>query len=225
MKIISKEKDYYDGLMDHSSDRLNKVWVRNSEKVYLPIFRLKEFDLKYFYWGNEINLYFLIVTGRVYSVLSLHNFAKNDPKTGKYIPAYKSYYYTLEDFDKEHPEISRSMYNKRAVKVGYDKGRIKDHWIDFFKPLSLDFTDLCIELNSPIILIRKDKDKFLCETNVNLGEIGFSKVMNSFAIYQELDMFISNQLVNDNMPMTQMTDADKIQAHGFDKVTSFRKGK
>ena len=224
MKIISKEKDYYDGLMDHSTDRLNKVWVRKSEKVYLPIFRFKEFDMKYFTWGNDINLYFLIVAGKVYPFLSLYNFAKTDPKTGIYTPPYKSYYYNLEDFDREHPEISRSMYI-RGVKVGYAKGKIKDRWLDFFKPFSLDLTDLCIELNSPIILLRKDKDQFLCETNINLGEIGFSKVMGSFAIYQELDMFISNQLVNDNMPISPMTDLEKVESHGFDKVTSFRKGK
>lgn len=226
MRIISKFKDYYDGLMDYSNDRLNRVWLRKKEEFFIPKFRLKEIDKSHFYWGYKIHMFYLVVAGKVYPVLRYAEEGKLEKF--KFNASGYRYYFTLEDFDKEHPEQTRSRYNSKSANVGYEKGKIKDDWKDFFKEYS-DLTELCLEFKTPVFVIKrertKDKDGFKCITNINLKDIEFYKVMDPYTVYQELDMFMSNVMVNDEMPPSPMSDLEKIDSHGFDRKISFRKGK
>lgn len=58
-----------------------------------------------------------------------------------------------------------------------------------------------------------------------LKEFGFAKVMDPYALFQELSMFIGGVLPKDQPPMVEITDPDvKVAKHGFNKW-SFRKHK
>jgi len=74
------------------------------------------------------------------------------------------------------------------------------------------------ELHSPIILVMDQK----VESNVNLRELGFPKVMDPYTAFQEISMFIGGVLGNHEKEVTELTEKDRIQQHGFDKW-SFRK--
>jgi len=74
------------------------------------------------------------------------------------------------------------------------------------------------ELHSPIILVTDQK----VESNVNLRELGFPKVMDPYTAFQEISMFIGGVLGNHEKEVTELTEKDRIQQHGFDKW-SFRK--
>lgn len=220
MRIISKTSDYYDSLMDYSKDRLNKTWVRAEQKFELPEFRLKEMAEQRFYWGWKIKMFYLVVAGKVYPIIGYHK--DGEFKNRKYIGAHYEYFYTLEDFDKNHPEETRSMFSYRHAKTGYLKNPIGERWRTFFKKYN-DLTDLCIELESPVILIEPKGKKFKCTTNVILKDYQFYKVLPTASAYQELDMFVSNILINDEMVAKPITDIDKIEAHGFDKKNHLEK--
>jgi hypothetical protein len=201
MRIISKFKDYYDGLMDHSKDRLNRVWVRNTESLELPLSKIKNLDKSTIYWGWQYSLYYAVVSGKVYP------FIKYD--AGGTYPQKVTYYYSLEEFDKDHPKVTSGRHKR---------------WIDFFstKP---DLTDLCMELESPVLIVTKYGNEFVVIKNPRLKDIEFYKQMDIYSVYQEIDMFMSNVMVSDKMPMSPMTDIEKVESHGFDKNISFRKQK
>jgi hypothetical protein len=206
--------------MDTSRDRLNRIWVRNEVETYIPLFRIKELNETHFHWGYKINMFYVVVAGKTYPVLQYSNSLEGF----KYITKSYSYYYTLEEFDKDHPEVARSIFNSRSAKVGYAKGKIKDQWKDFFRDYK-DLTDLCLEFQTPVFRIDKHQGQFLITKNIELKAIEFYKVMDPFTVYQEIDMFMSNVMANDDMPMSPMTDLEKVESHGFDKKISFRKGK
>ena len=93
-----------------------------------------------------------------------------------------------------------------------------------------DMTQFCLDYNTPIIFISPSSNGYkdettirTCETNVNLKELGISKIISAPQLYQTLDYFVSNIMVDDKSPHGVQTDIEKIEAHGFDKVKSFRK--
>lgn len=219
MRIISKFKDYYDGLMDHSKDRLNKVWERNEVSVRVSKDKIKDIAQGHFHWGYKLELIYLVVAGKTYPIIVYTDFRN---RIG--LDEVRTYYYNLEDFDKDHPEETRPLHNTRHAKNGYLKNDIKYWWVDFFKPRE-DLTNICIEFNTPVLLIRSQYEALEIIKNVNLKNLQFYKIMDAHQVYQELDMFVSNILINDDMPLSPMTDDDKILAHGFDLKVSFRKEK
>ena len=60
----------------------------------------------------------------------------------------------------------------------------------------------------------------------DLGSIGFFKVMDTFTMFQEIEMWVSGVLAGSGNPMARITD-DRVRIHkaGFDPVTSFRRSK
>jgi hypothetical protein len=60
----------------------------------------------------------------------------------------------------------------------------------------------------------------------DLGALGFPKVLEPYAMFQELEMWVTGVLPANANAMVQITDDRiKIAKAGFDVVTSFRKGK
>lgn len=59
-------------------------------------------------------------------------------------------------------------------------------------------------------------------TNPNLHDFRFQRVLGGVQAFQMIEMFISGVLGVSPNPMIELTDKDRIQAHGFDEK-SFRK--
>ena len=57
-------------------------------------------------------------------------------------------------------------------------------------------------------------------TNPNLKELGFMRMKDAFTAFQEISMYLSNQLVKEKS-IDNIADKYKIAGHGFDE-TSFR---
>jgi hypothetical protein len=58
--------------------------------------------------------------------------------------------------------------------------------------------------------------------NAKLADFQFFKVMDAYSAYQELDMYLSGILAENEQSMLTVADSVKVQQHGFDKY-SFRK--
>lgn len=60
----------------------------------------------------------------------------------------------------------------------------------------------------------------------SLGEIGFAKAIGPYEAFQEISMWVGGVLPNDGPKTVQIVDdVIKLQKHGFDHPTSFRRGK
>lgn len=75
------------------------------------------------------------------------------------------------------------------------------------------------ELNAPVFLCDHNEAYGHCP---KLGPLGMVNYMSAEQVYQEIAMFISNELRRVEQPATSVTDVQKAEAHGFDKRQSFR---
>jgi len=231
MKIISKFRDYYDGYANYSNEDVKvKVWVRKEEDIEISKYKLVVLEEKKMRTSLNYEAGYIIIAGKVYPFVSHY-------KDGgwKWIDGIYSYIGSKTDyfFDTKSLKEERKDYqNEKSKYWRYDTFGDRN-LNNFFNTEYPDMTDLCIEYDTPIIAIRPESSQYkngiktfrTCYKNINLKEHGLTKLFTAPEIYQIIDVFVSNVLVKDEMPISEMTDAEKIQSHGFDKKTSFRKGK
>jgi hypothetical protein len=219
MRIISDYKDYYDGhAVYDKTDYMTKVWIRKSEKIKVSKYRLELFEERRVHDFDSIkdmrkDAMFLILAGKVIPFIQKEWYDWENH--GGWM---KKFFFTVEEANAEFKTIKYGLlYNEDIKKVFSDYP---------------DMTQLCLDYKAPVILISPSSNDYkdettvrTCETNVNLKELGISKIITAPQLYQMLDYFVSNVLVSDDMPHGVQTDIEKIEAHGFDKKISFRKEK
>jgi len=81
--------------------------------------------------------------------------------------------------------------------------------------------DLCIEKGTPTHAIVFTHTKVTEIINPRLADFNFQKTLNSFRTVQEIEMFLENQLAQQQNPPSLQTDKEKLTSHGFNKH-SFR---
>lgn len=81
--------------------------------------------------------------------------------------------------------------------------------------------ELCKHMKAPIMLVDGDSHRVYGRTP-KLGELGFVQYYSPEQLYQELAMFISNELKPFVDPPSPMSNIEKVVSHGFDKKASFR---
>jgi len=223
MKIKSNFHDYYDIALKHGMDDV--LFVRKRKEI--PIkdikFHLPEFG---FLHGPELEF-------------SRGNLKKNEIKyfysegvifCGKFYPIIwsalsKEGYYLFGE-DKFFCPEKQFM----ALKTKYSYGLIPRTQNRIRELSYVNFTDLHRELGSPIIWVGLYPGKRVVgreETviiNPTLRKIEFQKVKDPYTAFQDIDYFISNFM--GRMPeMVVLSNDDRLEKHGFDKKTSFRKDK
>lgn len=77
--------------------------------------------------------------------------------------------------------------------------------------------DIFLHEKAPIIAVDGD----LIRINPNLRKMDFHTIMDPFTAYQELSMFLGNNMAQQLDPVPKTTDELKAHAHGYDKW-SFR---
>ena len=114
MRIIAKERDYYDCIQAQGQD-LTCVWVRKLEKVLYdkkvkrwPFKKFKAANLRYN--GSIYAIQYVIgFCGKIYHVIGVGESYYGD----------KTFCYSLEDFD----NFVRDNYDDKKVKIYYSKDR------------------------------------------------------------------------------------------------------
>jgi len=232
MKIISKFKDYYDGYSyGYNNDPKVRYWIRKTENIDISKYLLTNLEKDILRTYNNYHSGYLIIAGKIYPFVSIHTEADIHvkPKT--------EYFFNPDDLMKRHAQeknkIMRARKHRNWKWSYWFQSLSKRDVTEFFNKKYPDMSNLCIEYNTPIILIEprrpgyqeREKTYRTCVKNINLKDYGLSKVFKAPEIYQILDVFINNVLVDDKMPMSPMTDLEKVQSHGFDTKISFRKPK
>lgn len=205
MKIISKFKDYYDGVSYHPYDdsliyvRETKV-LKESEQFYFDSVRSD--ILK---WG-----YFKVdFCGKVYVGVQF--------STGEFC-------YSLKECD---GVVENSALHKKDKERYFDKNR-NFHRYNIKRNLNAAYspkTDLLIENKSPCISthINFNNNTRITLLNPCLKNVAFYRVFDSYQTYQEISMFLGN-IAQPLKPIPKLDDKTMLEIKGFDKY-SFRKEK
>jgi hypothetical protein len=231
MRIISKFKDYYDGVQAQAMDKTH-TFVRKQTAVDIPC---ASYGISpYRPWRGDkakriqraIFLEYVVFCGKIYRYVHM-NVPENldDLYTPDYCTYASSesnveYFYDYETFKnkvKEHKAVKRWLEEGvRHFSYGEDKN------VD---PMSVN---KLIEFNAPIIAFTsyqhelKDGSKGNCIVNPCLQDIKFFKAKDPFTAFQEIEQFLTNDLAHQNDPsMPVGSDVVIAQSKGYDKH-SFR---
>lgn len=243
MRIISKFYDYYDKAVAYGTDN-DLIYVREEKQIYLPfehvdskydLFRIVK-SIPQFRCGS---LSVIAFCGKIYPHYSI-NLSPTKSKNYFSINDIKSDYEdgTLKKLIEEsivdspaQPAFSNTDYKLSEIrqlfetKYWYSRDG-KGSFIEQFssnegKKIS---DDVFRYYNSPIIVVSNMKDHFLVDINTRLNRFNFIKMFDPYMAYQEISMYLGNNLVKQVDPTVNFGDDLKRDIHGFDKF-SFRKGK
>lgn len=237
MYIISKNKDYYDGVVgtvgmdktlvyereiieiEDSKDMpkefqpsRNSSWSHRRDNHFLNLSCMNTDSKKY-----ENNEFFLVgFCGKLYLGWKFHYKVKERDETGMIVEVPKT-------------DIIYGYENaKDYLKDGYWKSNIKED-IDYV--LSYEPINIFRELKTPVFVYDNSESNYrhrvsrtssMLIINPVLKNYEFYKVVDSFTAFQEISMFIGGVLGIGEKEIIQVEDKYKIPQHGFDKW-SFRK--
>lgn len=247
MRIISKFKDYYDGVAKGMQDS-DLTYVRHHEVVaggeycYFPFFITELFR----HQGELKNHYVQVVEvqfcGLRYPYIAL--FERGDDShlhdTNGY-PRGSKLIAVARDVDEviammaAHPDVFADVPEKADL-----ERKIRDyvystwHHLDAFFKMRGKPTALNISRNTPVtaLVSQPYDDATQWRRNVNrnadvhvnprLADLGFTRVVDPQTAYQEISMWMGTHHHRPDREMVPITDEVRAQQHGFDK-RSFRK--
>jgi len=201
MKIISDFKDYYDigGHLDED------LYIRKTHDYNWEETVVKDKP------GHRVQWRHMAIgfCGKIYPVLIRESVISEE------VPIWEVFYTYKEYEESGYPYSKQSVWWRRAWT--HDKD-IKDLFLgDHSK-----YEDIFITHRVPIFVVdvhRWSKGNY--RLNPNLKEFKFYKVMDSYTAYQEVDMYLNGVLGATGPTMLQVSDKDRLEAHGYDKH-SFR---
>lgn len=231
MLILSKFKDYYDGVA-HSKGidkaivykreekethiaKLNYSW-KNRSGINLPSYDRVRSYRKYPVFKNrdikEIETFFVGFCGRIYALMVIQR------------------HIIVDQFRTETE--TEFVYDLPTIKSYFTKDNKYfsswDHNYDSFIKQTFDnrLQKLFLEQKTPVFLFHRDKYNHGLNLKLNfcLKEIEFFKMFDTYQAFQELEMFVGQQLCTEKDTL-DISDKHKIIGKGFDYKTSFRKEK
>ncbi|HOH61190.1 MAG TPA: hypothetical protein PK698_01685 [Bacilli bacterium] len=236
MYIISKRKDYYDGVAGTTGIDKTIVYNRDiielDEEKYPKIFRryhaLNNTKPSPFYRLSNVSVkkelkvvyehvapFIIGFCGKIYVGWKFYSVGEKKPYVGDEL-------ITTIDYNNDN-------IKKIVEQFSWWGGNLEDS-LNYV--LSYDAMDIFRELNTPVFVYDSDYGRYYREKNYHnnpkffinplLKEYQFFKVFNAFQAFQEIQMFLSGVLGNKEKDIVNVDDKYKIAQHGFDKW-SFRK--
>ena len=236
MYIISKHKDYYDGVVGTIGMDKTIVYERSTEEITDSKLMPKEFQGTRNGGWRGVN--------RENPFLNIGHADIDRKKTKKYTErnffiigfcgklylGWKLYYKVKEVVDDRLEEVMKSdiVYGyenvKDFIRESYWRGNLND---DVEYVLSYNPIDIFRNINAPVFLYDRDRssprnsDAFI--VNPVLKDWEFYKVVDTFQAFQEIQMFMGGVLGIGEKEIIEVEDKYKITQHGFDYKWSFRK--
>jgi len=218
MRIISKFKDYYDSCMRYGMDE-KFVYVRRREEIIInkkgytstPLLNVRGVGI---HLPNSVRHPFygaysgrIGVCGKTYPYLRFRvNLANNE------------YFYDYESFERYYAHLRQDNRFEKDYEKYFKSVKA------FFKESSVEENDsVFLDYNAPIVAREEIRDEAVVIKNPSLEGYQFYKVMDSFTVYQEIGMYLRNQLCDKqeaDMPVGD--DVVIAESKGYDKW-SFRK--
>jgi hypothetical protein len=225
MKIISKYHDYYDGVGAHDREP-TPVYLRHSkdikdvkiERDYLKIGRI-DFRPNNSTFKHDRVAYIRIVgfCGKMYPFLHVTKYygtwGNDDDEKD-------------EEFIYDHDRLDALEYKHYLRWLGEKPGLFYKR-DDYIKNLnsSEELKSLFKKYNTPVFLLTKVWNEPYLTINPILKDFHFAKAIDPYTAYQELSMYLGNELTQEHQGNVPTGD-DKTLASskGYDRF-SFRKDK
>ncbi len=201
MRILDKNKDFYDYLQDYESDI---VFDRRGSHILINE-ELNIWSLYYRYKSEFTDKYFLLQIGYTNWLILAKATKIGDSGNG---------YFTVEDYSLELVEMWKD-YNKSvdfkfgeisskfSIEYLYSKKWEHKKFIDDVKLGNFEYKNNLAE-KSPIVL----------------SKTKLPSILNAQDVYLAIEEWLSHK--KDDVAHDSMTDKEKIVSHGFDTKVSFR---
>lgn len=216
MKIISKFHDYYDIGLGLSHD-VSIKYVREPREIEIASI-------------NRLSSKEDLETYKLYK--KLPNFHSSRWFTGvigfcgKFYPfvqpmfrSEKILLYSLKEIDNYQKDTLKAA-QLNIWKGGYSERRFFERMFESYRAFN-DLEAFIVNRSPIVVFTTRDKSKAVWDDR--LRDYCFEKIIHPYEAFQEIEMFLSN-LAAPEKPAPPQSDAQKVQSHGFDKM-SFRKGK
>jgi hypothetical protein len=180
---------------------------RAKKEVYLEKNKkTAQIKINYLIFCGEVIPYVCFTFSKNYE--SVNVFAYGYEKLLSELSKYTSQKYMDSFFNSESDYMSKKTIGQKIEEMFvYFKGK--------------DYSSIHHHFECPVLLISGCK----LIQNPILKDIDFAKHSDPFATYQALEQYISGVLGGSSPKMIECSDKVKLEAHGFDNKTSFRKGK
>jgi hypothetical protein len=206
MRIISKQKDYFD-----SSGFIDPTLIYKRDEIKIDLEKEKEFlkkfvfpssDIKYNRkterWEEEFGFVYIFFCGKIYC-------------GARMLRPYKSAWV----FGKE----IKNIYNLKKNAFGNLR------FFEFFNLHGIDYHELHLKYDCPILTYLKPRygsDAGNLIKNGMLSQYGFASVLDPFQARQAIEQFLRNDLAKELDVPVKISDKDRAKAHGYNEW-SFRK--
>jgi len=227
MYVISKFKDYYDGVVGTMGVDKTLVYERNTIEIEdseeMPIEFQPSNNLSWSHRRDNhfLNIGYMTTDSKKYS--GCQSFIIGF--CGKLYLGWK-FNYTVRDkfnlYSEDRTDIIYGFDNaKQYLKSGFWKNTSQED-IDYV--LNYDPIDMFRTLNTPVFIYDKNESHRNTKLIINpiLKDYEFYKEVDSFTAFQEIQMFLGGVLGTGEKEIIEVEDKYKIPQHGFDKW-SFRR--
>lgn len=214
MRIISKFRDYYDGVMKTGMDR-EVVYVRENKTVALKDTYGIDFSTHYSGSYHDVETFFMGYCGKILRVMVVSTSYPNYPKT-------RDVFFDFDEFK------AFMLSNKLGSSYEFGESRWWPSRYQKFREMDTSkMAELFHEYQTPLFFLTNVyRYRAPNETTLTLGpslkSIDFQRVKDSYTAYQDIFQFVAGTLNKPENKMVKISDKDKIHKHGFDKW-SFRK--
>lgn len=241
MLIVSKEHDYYDAIMRLGVDK-SCIYIRRlqeyfqDEEGYKKVYQLiPNKDLKHVGnrydcgFDNSSDVYIEKIGGIYFCGMYFPFINIIDRKHKKEVFAY-----SIEEVDRFINTYGSTKditeYNKRNKSYGIFIPLRRRYVSEIFNvnknknETNISFHHI---IDSPIVLIENNQCRGNSKIILNpiLKAYYFFKVFDPYRTFQEISMFIGGVLGGQTPKMERVSDEIRLEKHGFDRKTSFRKEK
>lgn len=251
MKIVSKYKDYYDGIQSMGFDKSivyvrhetvksvkkpksYKSYLQNSEDTLeLDRINLETGDYKPNQEHIDCSELEVGFCGKLYPAI-IFKHIKNEKEIGK-----KVFYSTgsVLNYIKQLKKNYKSLYYRCSFYNYYLDEPTTKFLDDYFEQKKYDNTyeSWFQEFETPIFIFTSDPDQTKRNWNIKrnedilyiisnpiLKEIEFYRIKDNYSAFQELSQFLGGVLGNTEINTSNLTDKEKVQQHGFDLKYGFR---
>lgn len=233
MRIIGKNKDYYDSARGYGGVDNTTIYIRKREVIevdskkdsYANVFWARR-NTYHKDWNFGLYSGSLFFCGKEYPYYNFQ-FPDNrayDYKNGGYIGECMEDKYLYPNFHDDEIKSIFSDKNKVKKKSIIAKDRSYEYIMrSHLKNHKDNYNSIHLEFDCPVIQVIKQDRKYYVIKNPILKDIGFHRVLDPYQVFQELNMYM-------NGPLTKSPEAkpwplgekDYVRSKGFDSW-SFRK--
>ena len=212
MKLISNFHDYYDSVQAYAHDPKILFIRRESEVFYDDLAR----EQQHLIWYNIFPNIEYISRGCILFCGKSYPFYEYDSKCSYSLDSLRT---NIIFYLNKQENYSSSLWTKENILKKIDSEYIQKQYKYITSNFKLNVKDeIFRNFNSPILCIRyTDHCKVKIIINPRLSKYNFQSQMDPYQVYQEIEMYLGNNLVDQKDPNPKISDELRRDSAGFNE--------